>query len=240
MTINSVKIILLILISSLFHSCKGQMRSENNKTESEPIQIGKVVTELDIQIWRILQDSKGKFWFGSNGRGIYYFAGNELKQFTTADGLVNDSIRGIQEDSAGNIYVETQRGISKFDGKQFTTLNPVKSSNNEWKLDSKDLWFAYNANDLYRYDGDSLFELKLPRQDLKKAFGIDTLISPFDINNPYSVYGVNRDKDGNMWFGTFVAGAFRYDGKSFLWFDEKNFQSSQMEQLVECVQSFKT
>ena len=221
MTINSVKIILLILISSLFHSCKGQMRSENNKTESQPKQIGKVVTELDIQIWRILQDSKGKFWFGSNGRGIYYLAGNELKQFTTADGLVNDSIRGIQEDSAGNIYVETQRGISKFDGKQFTTLKPIKSSKNEWKLDSKDLWFAYNANDLYRYDGDSLFELKLPRQDLKKAFGIDTLISPFDINNPYSVYGVNRDKDGNMWFGTFVAGAFRYDGKSFLWFDEK-------------------
>jgi ligand-binding sensor domain-containing protein len=83
------------------------------------------------------------------------------------------------------------------------------------------LWFGYNANDLYRYDGDKLFELKLPRKDLKKAFGIDTLMSPFNSNNPYSVYGVNKDKDGNIWFGTFVAGAFRYDGKSFMWFDEK-------------------
>jgi hypothetical protein len=49
-----------------------------------------------------------------------------------------------------------------------------KTSPNQWRLEPNDLWFGYNANDLYRYDGDSLFELKLPRKDLKKAFGIDT------------------------------------------------------------------
>ena len=134
---------------------------------------------------------------------------------------MNDTIRGIQEDREGNIYIETFGGISKFDGNQFTTLKAIKSSHNLWKLEPNDLWFGYNANDLFRYDGDTLFELKLPRKDLKKAFGIDTLISPFNSNNPYSVYGINKDKSGNIWFGTFVAGAFRYDGKSFMWFDEK-------------------
>lgn len=198
------------------------MKSENKKTEIEALQIGRLVSELDNQIWKIFQDAKGKYWFGSNGRGVYSLNGNELKQYTTTDGLVNDSIRGIQEDIDGNIYIETHKGISKFDGKKFTTLKAIPSSYNQWKLEPNDLWFGYyNANDLYRYDGDSLFELKLPRKDLKKAFGIDTLISPFNSNNPYSVYGVNKDKDGNIWFGTFVAGAFRYDGKSFLWFDEK-------------------
>jgi ligand-binding sensor domain-containing protein len=221
MTINSVKIILLIFVSSIFHSCHGQVKPEHKKTETETIEIGKVVTEFDNQIWRIFQDSKGKYWFGSNGRGVYYLDGNELKQFTTTDGLVNDTIRGIQEDSSGNIYIETPEGISKFNGKNFTTLKAIKSADNQWKLDPDDLWFGYNANDLYRYDGDSLFELKLPRKDLKKSFGIDTLISPFITNNPYSVYAINKDKDGNIWFGTFVAGAFRYDGKSLLWFDEK-------------------
>jgi ligand-binding sensor domain-containing protein len=135
--------------------------------------------------------------------------------------LVDNTIRGIQEDKSGNIFIETANGISKYDGKSFTTLKPIVSGNNKWKLDANDLWFGYNANDLYRYDGDSLFELKLPRKDLKKAFGIDTLVSPFNSNNPYSVFKVNKDKDGNIWFGTFVAGAFRYDGHSFLWFDEK-------------------
>ncbi len=224
MTFNSLKISLLIFISSTFLSCKGQEQSEHKNSETETIQIGKEVAELDDQIWKIVQDSKGRYWFGSNGRGIYYLDGKQLKQMTTSDGLVNDSIRGIQEDKYGNIYMETMSGISKFDGKQFTTLKPIRSSQNQWKLEPNDLWFGYNAYDLYRYDGDSLFELKLPRQDLKKAFGIDTLISPFNskANNPYSVYGINKDKDGNLWFGTFVAGAFRYDGKSMMWFENKD------------------
>ena len=221
MTINSIKIVLLIFVSSNFHSCNGQVKSEQKQTVTENAEIGRVAYELDNKIWRIFQDSKGKYWFGSNGNGIYSFDGNELKQFTTVDGFMNDSIRGIQEDTNGNIYIETHEGISKFDGKQFTTLKAINSSHNQWKLNPNDLWFGYNANDLYRYNGDTLFELKLPRKDLKKAFGIDTLNSPFNSNNPYSVYGVNKDKAGNIWFGTFVAGVFRYDGKSFLWFDEK-------------------
>jgi hypothetical protein len=45
-----------------------------------------------------------------------------LKQFTTTDGLVNDSIWGIQEDIDGNIYIETQKGISKL------YLQPAKFS----------------------------------------------------------------------------------------------------------------
>ena len=220
MRVNSIKIVLLIFVSGNFLSCNGQVKSEHKQAETKTLEIGKTASELDKQIWRIFQDSKGKYWFGSNGRGIYYLDGKHLKLFTTIDGLVNDTIRGIQEDIDGNIYIETPGGISRFDGKQFTTLKAIKSSYNQWKLNPTDLWFSYNANDLYRYDGDSLFELKLPRKDLKKAFGIDTLIS-FKRDNPYAVFGVNKDKDGNIWFGTVVAGAFRYDGKSFLWFDEK-------------------
>jgi ligand-binding sensor domain-containing protein len=78
---------------------------------------------------------KRKYWFGSNGKGIYYLDGNKLKLFTTIDGLVNNAIRGIQEDINGNIYIETPEGISKFDGKQFTTLKAIKSSYNQWKLE---------------------------------------------------------------------------------------------------------
>jgi ligand-binding sensor domain-containing protein len=203
------------------------VKSEHKKIETETIEIGTTVSELDNQIWKIFQDSKGKYWFGSNGRGVYYLDGNKLKLFTTTDGLVDNSIRGIQEDNIGNIYVETPEGISKFDGKQFTTLKAIKSSYNQWKLNPNDLWFGYNAYDLYRYDGDSLFELQLPRKDLTKAFGIETEGVPFKgLNNtPYAVFGVNKDKAGNIWFGTATAGAFRYDGNSFLWFGEKELST---------------
>jgi ligand-binding sensor domain-containing protein len=221
MTINSVKIILLIFVSSIFHSCNGHVKSDHENCETKALEIGKSASELDSQIWKIFQDSKGNYWFGSNGKGIYYSDGNELKLFTTIDGLVDNSIRGIQEDVNGNIYIETPEGISKFDGKA------IKSSYNQWKLNSTDLWFGYNAYDLYRYDGDSLFELKLPRKDLTKAFGIETEGVPFKgLNNtPYAVFGINKDKGGNIWFGTATAGAFRYDGNTFLWFGEKELST---------------
>lgn len=222
MIVSPTKTLLIIVIAIAFLSCRGQEKAERKQAGAEAMQIGKVVSELDNQIWKILQDSKGRYWFGSNGRGVYCLDGNELRQFTTSDGLVSDAIRGIQEDKDGNVYIETFDGISRFDGSQFTALKAIRSSYDQWRLEPDDLWFGfYNANDLYRYDGDSLFELRLPRKDLKAAFGIDTSISPFDSNNPYSVYGINKDRDGTIWFGTFVAGAFRYDGKSFLWFDEK-------------------
>ncbi len=94
MIINSVKIILLIFVSSIFHSCNGQLKSEHQNYETETIEIGKVVSEIDNQIWKIFQDSKGKYWFGSNGRGVYKLDGNKLKLFTTKDGLVDNAIRG--------------------------------------------------------------------------------------------------------------------------------------------------
>ena len=220
MNINSIKIILLIFISSTFLSCKGQEKTESKIIETKSFEFGKTVSNLADRIWVIFQDSKENYWFGSNGEGVFYLNGKELKQITTENGLADNQIRGIQEDKSGKIFIETANGISKYDGKSLTTLKPIVSAKNKWKLEANDLWFGYNANDLYRYDGDSLFELKLPRQNLKKTFGIDTLVSPFNTNNPYSVYKVNKDKDGNIWFGTFVAGAFRYDGQSFMWFGE--------------------
>ncbi len=223
MAFNAIKTILLCFASSYFLACNGQMKPEQRQAETKTREFGKIVTELDDQIWKIFQDRNGNYWFGSNGKGVYKYDGKTLKLFSSMDGLIDNQIRGMQEDHLGNIYFETPRGISKYNGMEFTSLNPVKSSANEWKLEPHDLWFGYNANDLYRFDGQFLYELKLPREDLKKAFGIEPGGVPFEGNNngPYAVYGVNKDKDGNIWFGTVMAGAFRYDGNSFIWFGEK-------------------
>ncbi len=236
--LKTLKLILLLSILATFLSCKGQDNAENKETQNNSNSIGKLVSELDNQIWVIYQDQKENYWFGSNGKGVFYFDGENLKQITTKDGLVDNQIRGIQGDNLGNIFIETPEGISKYDGKEFTTLLPIASSSNEWKLEPNDLWFGYNANDLYRYDGKSLYELQLPRKDLKKAFGMDTEGVPFGSNNnsPYTVYGVDKDKEGNVWFGTVTAGAFQYDGNSFLWIAEKSYQRFLMVGYLEFVQ----
>tara|TARA_R110000868_G_scaffold390234_4_gene659818 strand:- start:2142 stop:3230 length:1089 start_codon:yes stop_codon:yes gene_type:complete len=227
MSLHTLKIVFIIFVAGTFLFCKGQEKTELKLTEVKTSGMGKIVSKLDHKIWVIFQDSKGNYWFGSNGKGLYYFDGKKLLQITTKNGLIDNTIRGIQEDKLGNLFIETPNGISRYDGISFRTLKPIISPNNKWKLEPNDLWFKYNANDVYRYDGDSLFELKLPRKDLKNAFGIAVEGVPFEANNysPYAVYGLDKDKDGNIWFGTITAGAFRYDGKSFLWIAEKELST---------------
>ncbi len=206
----------------LLNACSSQNTVTQNHTEAK----GQPAFGLDYKIWKIYQDSKDHYWFGSNGNGVFHYDGKKLIQFTGKDGLVSNTIRSIKGDHLGNVYIGTPGGVSKYDGKTFTTLGPVKASN-EWKLTPTDLWFNCNGNALYRYDGESLFELTLPAQDLKKAFGIDVVGVGFSgmNNSPYAVYGLNKDKMGNLWIGTVSAGAFRYDGNDFLWVGEKELST---------------
>lgn len=222
---NNIKLIFL-LSNLMFLSCKGQIKTDKAIAKSDADSIVK----LDKSIWSIYQDQKNNYWFGSNGNGIFHYDGKKLKKYTHQDGLIDNTIRGIQEDHLGNIFIHTQEGVSKYDGNIFTTLQPIVSDSNEWKLEPNDLWFNFstgNPNDIYRYDGTSLFELIIPRQDLKKAFGVDVQGVSFKNMNhsPYSVYGIDKDKTGNLWIGTVVAGAFRFDGESFLWFPEKELST---------------
>ena len=220
MTINLFKFILIILISNSLGSCKGQVKSESKQNEVKSFGIGKPVSKIDHQIWEVYQDGKGNFWFGSNGNGVFHFDGKILKQITTNDGLVHNQIRGIQEDWKGNIYVETPKGVSQFDGTKFTTLQVVKSPNNKWKLEPNDLWFNCNgnANHVYRFDGEKLYELQLPKREIKETLGIDENKISY---SPYTVFGIDKDKSGNLWLGTVLAGAYRFDGESFLWIGEE-------------------
>lgn len=220
MNINPIKIFLLIIISSIFISCKGQEKDEPKITKTKSFEIGKTVSNLDDRIWAVFQDSKDNYWFGSNGKGVYHFDGKVLKLITSDDGLVSNQIRGIQEDNFGNIFIETPKGISKFNGEEFSTLKVIQSEKNEWILEPNDLWFNCNgnANNVYRYNGENLYELKLPRKGIKNTFGINEKEISY---SPYTVFGIDKDKKGNIWFGTVLAGAFRFDGKSFLWIGEK-------------------
>lgn len=221
-----VKFVLLLSVLSTAFSCKGQGNTEVETNPSYSTTPGEIATKLSDKIWAVYQDQQDNYWFGSNGEGVFLYDGHQLRKYTEKDGLTGNSIRGIQEDSSGHIFIETPSGVSQYDGKTFTTLTPIISDPNEWTLGPDDLWFNCNgnANDVYRYDGKNLYQLKLPKKDLEKAFGIN---EPELSNNPYSIFGINRDKDGNMWFGTEGAGAFRYDGVSFLWIGEKEL--SQLE-----------
>jgi len=51
----------------------------------------------------ILHDSKGNYWFGSDNDGICKYDGKYFTYFSTDNGLSNNQIRTIQEDTQGHI-----------------------------------------------------------------------------------------------------------------------------------------
>lgn len=201
-------LLLLLSIVTLFTSCKGQ--TTDKKENANKFNIGNPVKELGSSIMVVYQDSKNVYWFGSWESGVYSYDGKTLVNYTTTHGLPSNRIDEIKEDEFGNIYFSScypTSAIVKFNRKTFTPLSPVSS--NDWQLKATDLWFKHSyefENKVYRYDGDTLHELQLPK--------------PPKLPNPFGIYSIYKDRKGNMWFGTNPVGVCRYNGKSFDWITE--------------------
>lgn len=64
-------------------------------------------------------DSKNNIWVGTEGEGIYKLSYNEKKieiesqRYSTEDGIVSNYIYSIAESKKGNIWVGTEKGVSK-------------------------------------------------------------------------------------------------------------------------------
>ena len=107
-----------------------------------------------------MSDSKGFIWFGSEGGGLSKFDGNQIINYTKKDGLINNYVLSLLEDSKGNIWIGSDEGIVKFDGDSFTKftrkegiINSIIYSISE---DSKgNIWFGTNAGAI-KYDGSKI------------------------------------------------------------------------------------
>lgn len=187
-----------------------------------PIAMGERVVELDKRILHIFQAKDSAYWFGSDGQGVYRYDGKTLVRFTTEQGLTSNSVRGIQEDRSGNIFVCSEPGgVSRFDGHGFSRLTALDPSKSEWKLGPDDLWFpgGQDSGVVYRWDGTSLHRLAFPKTEAGEAHiaALPRSKFPNAKYSPYDVYTIFKDSKGHLWFGTSTLGACRYDGASFAW-----------------------
>jgi signal transduction histidine kinase/serine phosphatase RsbU (regulator of sigma subunit)/streptogramin lyase len=83
----------------------------------------------------VYEDSRGTLWVGTDGGGLNKFD-RETATFTAyrqQDGLPNDTIYGIEEDTEGNLWLSTNNGLSKFDPvaetfKNYSASNGLQSN----------------------------------------------------------------------------------------------------------------
>lgn len=62
----------------------------------------------------VFQASDGAIWVGSNNEGVFRIvmdSNREVLAFSTANGLPNNSIRDIEEDAEGNMWIATAGGV---------------------------------------------------------------------------------------------------------------------------------
>ena len=215
----------VLLAIVLLGSCLSQGSSDGDKSQVSAdraleTSVGAGDANLQIRystgIRSIFEDSKGRFWFGSQQEGVCLYDGSEFIYYTVSDGLSDNQVRTIQEDQAGVMWFGTGNGITSFDGDEFEIRtgrnhgSPVVASGNTWHKETGDLWFpgdsgmrrGFDGQGVYRYDGRSLSYLAFPL-----PHGVDE-------ENPYLVTGIVKGRDGTVWFGTYP-GVFGYDGQSF-------------------------
>lgn len=155
-----------------------------------------------------LQDKAGNIWFSTAGSGVFRFDGRSFTNFTTADGLSDNSVGSIIQDKAGNIVFGTARGICKFDGMTFINRAELGEFKTTCLLEDRDgnLWFGTMAKGVFRYDGKNLTNFLNSEQ--------------FNLRDRYQlILDIHQDRSGNIWFSSWNGGGvWRYDGKTF-----KNF-----------------
>ncbi|WP_158615475.1 sensor histidine kinase [Acidipila sp. EB88] len=63
------------------------------------------------KVWSILEDDEGSLWFGTRDHGIFRYRDGALLQFTTAQGLVSNSIYQLLEDRFHQLWVSSPNSI---------------------------------------------------------------------------------------------------------------------------------
>ena len=129
----------------------------------------------------------------------------ETKDVSTSHGP-NSFVSTIKRDRKGNIWLVSNEGIIRYDGKSFTNItSKVSSARFSSVLEDRkgNLWFSTRDSGVYYYNAASLGQ----GESFQNFTTRDGLASD-------QVWNIYEDKTGNIWFST-KAGVSRYDGKSF-------------------------
>lgn len=123
-----------------------------------------------------------------------------FQNLTIADGLSNNTVRCIMQDSRGFIWFGTPNGLNKYDGYRFTVYSNESSEPNGascidilslFEDRRGDIWIGTKACGIYKYDRE---KDKLVRLVFNK--------DPTHNLNSYNVRSIFEDSGGRVWVGT--------------------------------------
>lgn len=149
-------------------------------------------------ILALYESKEGDFWIGTLGGGLnkLKFDENEskiiFKTYTEIEGLANNVVKGILEDEENNLWISTNKGLSKFNPKNETfkdyDVNDGLQSN-----EFQELAFLKRQNGEMIFGGVNGFNAFYPEKIKDNPFKAKVVISNFFISNEVLKRGEERN-----------------------------------------------
>lgn len=173
MSYAKVKYVYLTLVL-LFYSCNSNSQTTSSNIKKEESSITSLPNKADERSDAVtcgLLDRNGTLWFGTNNEGIYSYDGKSFTNYSIKNGLCNNKVNCITEDSEGNLWLGTSSGICFFDRKTFTQIPiPRSDTSGIWlekvypvvnpnevlsilHVENRSFWLGTNGAGAYYYDG---------------------------------------------------------------------------------------
>ena len=213
-----------------------------------PFKIFSVESGLpDETVTRVIQDSKGYLWVGTFN-GLCRFDGTEYINVNQTDDFRISTIAAIIEDSRGNIWVGSgdRTGLACYDGETWNYFPEQPELSNLYisaitEDSSGNLWFSALGAGVVKYDGKSWqiipiegvgegVEITRVKYMQDGSLRFSSYLGPgvVDAENNKLIFEqvpdaarfmqIEEDLDGNVWYGSWGYGAFRYDGEQWMRF----------------------
>lgn len=198
---------------------------------------GKLFTQFTVKdglssntVYSILQDKEGDIWFGTddglcryNGKnitgvslaltnGVYLYSGVTANNSSAT----KNAVWSMLQDKSGTLWLGTSEGVYRYNGASFSRFLDNDGIINDGGLHLKmvdciledsngNIWFASGTppgmEGLCRYDG--------------------TSVTSFKPGGEKWIRYIIEDKNGIIWLGTRSNGNWRYDGKIFSKYTDK-------------------
>lgn len=170
--------------------------------------------EYSNSFYTIKKDIFGIFWFASDGKGAIRMQANDdgvptgWDILTEGDNLKSTSMRDIEPDEDGYIWIGTAGGLNAYLGgtvfdfrEEFQPIGLninnifVDSQNNKWFATDKGLSVLKNSGS--PFDGESWYHIVPRKSDVERS---NTFVADLPSENIHSVF--LDEKSGNIYLGT--------------------------------------
>lgn len=160
----------------------------------------------------ILKDSDGSFWIGTHGGGLLKYQDQEYVSYLNnpydKKSIVGDDVMSATFDNAGNLWVGTIKGISKYD-KSLELFSLFREFEVNGQATDNNVYYIYEDNNSKIWLGTKTGGLASFDQVTEKMKVYPDIRSGNIITK--AVRAIHQGSDGRIWIGTRDEGLFSLD-----------------------------